>query len=97
MACDDALIQGELVANQQSGHAIKGGGADGVVQQVAWQGGLIPRLDGATMTLLDASGGVVAREGDRVQLKGGFGLNNVWFACEVQPAPPGAPQIAPLK
>jgi hypothetical protein len=33
------------------------------------------------VVLLDATGKVVAREGDRVAIGGGLGTEDVWYAC----------------
>jgi hypothetical protein len=76
--CPAALIQGRLVADEQWGIAV--GVEDGSVIKVIWPYGYASRADGDRMALVDGSGQVVAREGDHVEIGGGFSGGD-WFAC----------------
>ncbi len=46
-----------------------------------WPFGYSARLVDGQIELLDDSGEFVAREGDTVQAGGGFGANNLFYAC----------------
>jgi hypothetical protein len=78
-ACMDALIGGTLTLDPRSGLGI----ADeaGVVTPVVWPFGYSARRELSKIALLDATGKVVAHEGDRVQLGGGLGNGDFWYAC----------------
>jgi hypothetical protein len=82
-ACMDALMGGILAKQAQTGLGIAD--QDGAVIPVEWPFGYSARMEGAKIALMDASGVVVAREGDRIQVGGGMGPrpapNAVWFAC----------------
>jgi len=69
-ACPGALLEGELVADEEFGFAVTQ--ADGLTTPVTWPDGYVAR-DAERRQLLDGSGGVVAREGDHVALGGGEG------------------------
>lgn len=77
-ACMDALIGGTLARHPQSGLGITS--ADGQSTPVEWPFGYTARAEGDRIALLDAEGRVVAREGDQIQVGGGFGTN-LWHAC----------------
>ena len=76
--CDAALTAGELVASSQSGLAIRR--ADGVIE-VVWPFGYSATREATGLVLRDATGKVVAHEGQRVQIGGGQGANDTWIAC----------------
>lgn len=80
-ACMDALATGTLVASSRSGLAIRAGGADGEATEVEWPFGYTARRDVVGLALIDSVGEVVAREGEVIQMGGGFGAENVFHAC----------------
>jgi hypothetical protein len=91
-ACMDALMGGTLAKHAQTGLGIAD--QDGAVIPVEWPFGYSARMESAKVALVDGSGMVVAREGDRIQVGGGMGAgpvpNAVWFACgPVQVVRPG--------
>lgn len=67
-ACPDALLEGELVADDEFGFVVAH--ADGFTSPVTWPHGYVAR-EADRRELLDSSGRVVAREGDHVALGGG--------------------------
>jgi hypothetical protein len=78
--CMAALISGTLVRDAPTGIAIRD--ARGLVHQVVWPFGYAARDDGGRLVVLDASGSVVAHEGDRVSIAGGeTGTDGTWLAC----------------
>lgn len=77
-ACEQALLAGELVASNLSGLAIRN--AD-TVTEVLWPFGYTANRESAGLVLRDPTGKVVGREGQRVEMSGGLGANNVWTAC----------------
>jgi hypothetical protein len=78
-ACMDALVSGVLARDARSGLGIAtaGGGATAV----EWPFGYSARDEGDRIALVDENGKVVAREGDQVEVGGGLGNDDVWFAC----------------
>ena len=78
-ACMDALAQGTLVPDPRSGLALATAGGERT--PVMWPFGYSARLIDGQIDLLDDSGKFVAREGDTVQAGGGFGANNLFYAC----------------
>lgn len=91
-ACMEALMQGRLVRQAQTGLGI--GDQSGLVYPVEWPFRFTARLEGARVVLVDNRGAVVAREGDQISVGGGMGPgpgpNAVWFACgPVQVTQPG--------
>jgi len=78
-ACMDALAQGTLVPDPRSGLALAT--PAGERTPVMWPFGYSARLVDGQIELLDDSGEFVAREGDTVQAGGGFGANNLFYAC----------------
>ena len=77
--CDDALLSGRLVTSAQSGLAVVD--STGHVTEVLWPSGYSARRGISGIELVDEKGGVVAREGDFVEMGGGLGANDVWNAC----------------
>jgi hypothetical protein len=88
MACPAALLEGELVADDEFGFVVAH--ADGFSSAVTWPHGFVAR-DSPRRELLDDSGRVVAREGDFVALGGGeTGQGPGFVVCgqlEVTPVP----------
>jgi hypothetical protein len=79
--CIAASIEGTLIRDEQSGVAL----ADprGLVHVVVWPNGYSARADAGRLVVLDGSGDVVARVGDRVSIGGGeVDANGTWLACE---------------
>lgn len=77
-ACEQALLAGELVASAQSGLAIR---TEDQVTEVLWPFGYSAARDVSGLVLRDDTGKIVGHEGQRVQMSGGLGANNVWTAC----------------
>ena len=77
-ACEEALIAGELVASAQSGLAVRN--ADQVTE-VLWPFGYTATRETTGLVLRDETGKILVHEGQRVQMGGGLGANNVWGAC----------------
>jgi hypothetical protein len=46
-----------------------------------WPFGYSTRLVDGVIELVDSSGAFVAREGDVVQMGGGFGTNGLFYSC----------------
>lgn len=84
-ACPAALIRGTLVAHPEWGLAITD--TEGMTRKVMWPFGSAARLEGGRLVLLDASGSVLAREGDQIEIGGGESGNNrvgpdgTWIGC----------------
>ena len=78
-ACMEALAMGTLVFDPRSTLAI--GGPSGERTPVMWPFGYSARLVDGTLELLDNRGQLVAREGDRIEMGGGFGAGNLFYAC----------------
>jgi hypothetical protein len=75
----DALMAGSLERTPVSGLGI--GTSDVDITPVEWPFRYSARLEGQLVVLIDESGKVVAREHDRVNVGGGLGANDIWFAC----------------
>jgi hypothetical protein len=79
VGCPAALIEGTLVADHATGVALDD--PAGFVRPVIWPHGYSGR-PGTPVAVVDASGAVVARVGDRVQIGGGEITNDgAWMAC----------------
>lgn len=76
--CMDALLSGTLARHAQTGLGVTG--ADGQQMPVEWPFRYSARGLGGRLVLVDDTGKIVAREGDRIQVGGGFG-NILWHAC----------------
>jgi hypothetical protein len=78
-ACMGALAIGVLVTDERSGLGFAGD--DGDPTPVMWPNGWTAwRVDGK-VTLVDRQGRVVAREGDRIEMGGGFLPQGAWSTC----------------
>jgi len=75
-ACPGALLEGELLRDDDEGFLARH--AEGFVTPIVWPDGYTVH-DGETRELIDPSGAIVAREGDRVALGGGFTPNDTAF------------------
>jgi hypothetical protein len=72
--------QGTLVREERSGVALRD--VQGLVRQVIWPRGYSARDDGGRIVVLDATGAVVAHEGDRVAIGGGeIDAQGTWMGC----------------
>jgi hypothetical protein len=78
-ACMAALITGKLARVAGSGLGLTVVGGPPVV--VDWPFRYSARDEGGRIALVDETGTVVAREGEMVQMAGGLGQLDVWFAC----------------
>jgi len=87
LACHDALLEGELVADDEFGFVVAHSNGP---SPVTWPHGYVAR-DAPRRELLDDSGRVVAREGDMVALGGGYVDGSPGFTVcgrfKVTPAP----------
>ena len=88
-ACMDALATGTLVPSNATGLGIKAG--DGTTIDVEWPFEYTARRETVGLLLVDSIGQIVAREGQLIQMGGGFGADNLFHACpgsiSVVPAP----------
>jgi len=76
--CMEALMTGKLARDARTGLGVTA--ADGQQMPVEWPFGYSARNDGGRLALVDETGVIVAREGDTVEVGGGFG-NVMWHAC----------------
>jgi hypothetical protein len=88
--CDAARVGGVLVADPAYGLAFK---SDGGTRGVVWPNGYSARREqDGVVVLIDPSGRIVAREGDRILSAGNVHDDNITFPCgdlQVNPSPPG--------
>lgn len=77
-ACEASRIGGLLIANDVYGLAIMG---DGGFKGVIWPNGYSARRDPGGIVLLDRSGKIVAREGDRIAMAGVETEDHVQHPC----------------
>ena len=78
-ACPMARTEGTLVRQPQSGAGLRDNA--GAVWQVIWPPEYTARDEGGRLVVLDGSGKVIAREGDRVEI-GGQGVGGgTWLGC----------------
>jgi hypothetical protein len=78
-ACMEALAFGTLVPDPQSTLAIAA--PDGMRTRVMWPFGYSAQLVENVLELYDADGAYVAREGDQIEMSGGFGAGDLFYAC----------------
>ena len=76
--CDIALTSGTLVQDPRSGLGLEN--PAGEVTPVVWPFGYSTRMDMGGIALVDATGKVIAHEGDALEV-GGDGGDGVWVAC----------------
>jgi hypothetical protein len=77
-ACEASRIGGVLIGDDAYGLAIMG---DGGFKGVIWPNGYSARRDSDGIVLLDRSGKIVAREGDRVAMAGVETADHVQHPC----------------
>ena len=77
-ACDMALLAGELVVSAQGGLAVRNAEQ---VTEVLWPFGYSATHETTGLVLRDATGKIVAHEGQRVTMGGGGGANGLFNAC----------------
>ena len=77
-ACDDALLTGRLVRDAETGLAVAG--PTGEITRVIWPFGFSARYEADRIWLVNEAGGIVASEGESVEMGGGFGTR-FWSAC----------------
>lgn len=75
-ACPQALLEGDLLADDASGLVVLP--ETGFVIEVVWPDGYVVR-DASEREVLDPAGEVVAREGDHVSLGGGMNATGTAF------------------
>ena len=78
-ACDGALIAGTLARSEATGLGVAN--EDGVVDPVVWPFGFTIGQDLAAVALIDPTGQVVAREGDRIEAGGGANAEGIFVIC----------------
>jgi hypothetical protein len=78
-ACPMARTEGTLVRQPQSGAGLRDNA--GAVWQVIWPTDYTARDDGGRLVVLDGSGGVIASEGDRVEIGGQDVGGGTWLGC----------------
>lgn len=78
-ACMSALLTGTLVTDQRWGMAVRA--SDGSVVKVVWPNGYVGRASGAGVELLNGRGTVVGRAGEQIEVGGGLGTEDAWYAC----------------
>jgi hypothetical protein len=76
--CDQALLAGELVASPRSGLAVRDAER---VTEVLWPIGYSATKESTGLVLRDETGKVLVHEGQRVEMSGGLGGDNIWTAC----------------
>lgn len=77
--CNLALIGGVLVQEAESGLGLRG--RDGNVRGVVWPFGYSAGREFLSVVLIDRAGQIVAREGDRVEMTGGYGNGDIAYPC----------------
>ena len=84
--CMDALMTGQLVADEEAGLVVVAAGGPPVV--VIWPHGWVAVDQDGMRILLNERGDPIARVGDHLQLAGGMVENDRWLACgEITPLP----------
>lgn len=78
-ACPAARTEGILVRQPQSGAGLRDNA--GAAWQVIWPTDYTARDEGGRLVVLDGSGNVIAREGDRVEVGGQDVGGGTWLGC----------------
>ena len=78
MGCNTALAEGTLVAR---GKELVLQARTGETNAIIWPSGYGVRDDSRRLVLVDRFGSVKAREGDRIGVAGGLGVDNVFHGC----------------
>lgn len=89
LLCHEAQLEGTLAFDEHAGLGIDSGGR---VIAVEWPPTWSTRLEPGGVALLDATGSVLARTGDRIRVGGGFGGSTPFVVCPwrlLPPTPPG--------
>ena len=77
--CNAALISGVLIQEAESGLGLLDGA--GNVRGVVWPFGYSAGREFLRVVLIDRDGQTVAREGDRVEMTGGYGNGDIAYPC----------------
>jgi hypothetical protein len=78
MGCPTALAEGVLVA---IGQDLVLRATTGETNAIAWPSGYSVRQESGRLVLADRFGTVKARDGDRIGVAGGVGVDNVFHGC----------------
>jgi hypothetical protein len=78
MACPTALAEGVLVADGQN---LVLRATTGETNAIVWPSGYSVRQESGRLALTDRFGTVKARDGDRIGVGGGIGVDNVFHGC----------------
>lgn len=79
-ACPTALLEGELTT-AAGGDLVVTSPDDAMGIRVVWEPDHAVREVDGELVLVDRSGAVIAHEGDRVSMGGGFGQGNAFRPC----------------
>ncbi len=79
VACPGARIEGMVVRERRSIVGLRND--QDLILQVIWPYGYSARDDGGRLSVLDSTGTVVAREGDRIAIGGGEIEPGTWLGC----------------
>ena len=79
VACMDALLTGQLVADEDAGVAIQA--ADGTTIVVVWPNGWVAVDQDDTRVVVNDRGDPVAQVGDQIAIGGGLGAADRWYTC----------------
>ena len=79
VACMDALLTGQLVADEDAGVAIQA--ADGTTIVVVWPHGWAAVDQDDKRVVMNHRGEPVAQVGDQVAIGGGLGAGDRWYTC----------------
>lgn len=86
--CFVANTTGMLIVDPEAGTAIVSEDMGKTTVRVRWPEGYTGRKSGDQVEVLDRSGHVVARTGQRYELLGGYNPDNTWAACTDGVRPP---------
>ncbi len=81
LGCFVANTTGLLIVDATAGTAIVSEDMSRTTAQVLWPAGYSGRRSGDQVEVLDGTGRVVARTGERYELLGGYNDRNQWIAC----------------